>query len=194
MTVAESRPTYDHLVEEAGRKRIVQRTATTCGRLYKSRQLPTHLMIAFDEVAKAAAEALGAATEDRQASTACLISRYDGMPIDGTQFGSRSPPVKQLDGQRQVNWIRGRLPPEFVSLFDGLLKEEAGVQSGKALSLTELGQHRGYQSVKQASASGGTQVYDLLVIVAHLRREYLERERGGRVHPNREREWPAELR
>ena len=185
--------TTDQIIQHDGRKRLVQRTATKCGKLFREGKITNRHMIAFDEVAKAAAEAMGAATEDWHSSTTRLISRYDGMPVETSQYGSRSLSVRVLDGERQVKWIRDRLPEEFTALFDDVLKEEMGVQMG--LTLTGLGEQRGwYRSEKQQTAVGTALVCALLSMVAKLRREYLDTQPRMRVHPKTQREWPADLR
>ena len=69
------------------------------------------------------------------------------------------------------------MPPELVDIFWMAFLEELGAQTNKRLTLTQLGEQRGYQSKKQASASGGTQVFDMLAMAAQLRREFLVLER-----------------
>ena len=93
-----------------------------------------------------------------------------------------------------MKWVAEHMPPELRDLFWMCFNEELGAQTEKVLTLTQLGERRGYQSKKQASASGGTQVHDMLAVVAQLRREYLAWEQNGRVHPKPHRHWPEHLR
>ena len=69
------------------------------------------------------------------------------------------------------------MPPELVDIFWMAFLEELGAQTNRRLTLTQLGEQRGYQSKKQASASGGTRVFDMLAMAAQLRREFLVLER-----------------
>jgi hypothetical protein len=147
---------------------------------------------AFDGLVEREAQSRGIAVHDRDRSTAKLIAHcYDGMPattgvaLSESIFGQptwQSPKTFQLEAGEEVRWVAKRLPAEMRGLFRMCLEEELGAQTAH-LTLTQLGQRRGYQSLKQASASGGTQVFDLLAVVAQLRREFLASKQKEKVHP-----------
>jgi hypothetical protein len=199
---AVSRGTHDEVLEIDGHRRLVRRRATACSDLYRRGKIAPRLMTAFDEVVKAGAQALGAATEDHHRSTSKLISGYDGMALTGStalieRIGGQpswfSPHDSQLEATRLLKHVLDRLPPEMRDVFEACLREEIGAQTEKALTLTELGQQRGYLH-KQASAAGGVVVADMVAIVAHAWREYSAMRTGNGVHLKSRREWPTELR
>jgi hypothetical protein len=180
----------DELVQFEGQWRLVQRKTTTCGRLFKTKQIPARLMSALDKLVESAARALGVAIYETDDATAKGISRaYDGMPSHNS-YGPRSPSVRQIEGAPDVKYVADRMPPEMRDVFWQCFNEELGAQTERPFTLTQLGEQRGYQSKKQASASGGTMVYDMLANVAQFRRDYLSLDRKKRnaeakeqVHP-----------
>jgi len=203
ITAEARRPISEELVQTDGQWRLVKRRPTTCGRLFRSGQVSAVLMTAFDGLVESTARARGIAVDDKDHASAKFISHcYDGMPAsNGTAlseslFGQPTWPSTNpyaLDAGEEVRWVAKRIPPEMRDLFCMCIEEELGAQSAY-LTLTELGQRRGYQSTKQASASGGTQVFDMLAVVAQLRREFLASKRKGEVHPKSPRNWPEHLR
>lgn len=137
--VGACRLTSEELVQTDGQWRLVQRTATTCGRLFRNGQLPAALMTAFDGLVECAARARGIAVDDKDHASAKLVSHcYDGMPAsNGTAlsesiFGQptwHSTNPHALDAGEEVRWITKRVPPEMLDLFCMCLEEEIGAQT-----------------------------------------------------------------
>ncbi len=63
------------------------------------------------------------------------------------------------------------MPDELVDVFWQCLREEIGPQASKSVTLKELGERRGYLH-KQAPASGGTQVFDMLAVARKMREKF----------------------
>ena len=182
------RKTTDEIIDTEGHRRLVERKKTICGSLYKAGRLPPHLLSALDDFVGAVADAMGVATRDFDHSTARLISSYDGISVQAHAFGSRTLSDRQINANTQVRWILERIPPEMQNLLAMIVEEEVGLLAEKPLTLAQLGEQRGYNH-KQASASGSTQVFDVLSVLAQLRRDFLRAhpknpKKGNRKTPN----------
>jgi hypothetical protein len=177
------RPVLDDVLHSDGR-RIVKRIATTFQRLYRDGRLTPALLSGLDDFIRTVARAEGVATEDRHESTAKLISpAYEGMPLAQTWNGWSAPSDSRLKARREADWITARIPPELRDLFDMIVAEEIGTLTGEPLTLQQIDERRGYLH-KQAPASAGTQVYDLLAMIGQLRRDFLNEQRRGNTTPN----------
>lgn len=148
-----------------GRSRTVKRVNTTASKMMTSGKLPRDLYNQLTAFARVVARALGAAVDDGDDSTSRLTAQYDGMP--GGAHGSKTPSDSILDARTALREIGRLIPPELQAVFVQIVGEEVGSFMGKPKTLDQLGDARGYHH-KQASASGGTQVYDVIALIAHL--------------------------
>ena len=105
------------------------------------------------------------------------------MPQSTYWSGYRVPSDRQLKAQREADWITARIPPELREIFDAIVADELGTLTCEPLTLQQIGERRGYLH-KQAPASAGTQVYDLLAVIGQLRRDFLNEQRRGNTTPN----------
>lgn len=163
------RRTDYHVLETDGHKREVQKVKTTASKLEKDGRLSKDLSVYLHLFAQMVADGWGAATGDGQDSTNRLTAAYEPIgTLSG--FGSKTPSDRQLWGMEAYHDMRQRIPQEFVSLFDQIVNEEVAGYSPLAKTLAELGEYLGYKH-KQSSASGGTQVYCIVAMIAHFLKE-----------------------
>lgn len=149
-----------------GRSHTASRILTTAQKMVNSGKLPKEMKNALDAFAFVAARAAGVAVDDSDDSTSRLTAQYDGGPGGGS-FGSKTPSDKILDARTELREIGKLIPPELRETFVQIVGEEVGSLLDEPMSLEQIGQRRGYLH-KQASASGGTQVYDVIALIAHL--------------------------
>jgi hypothetical protein len=166
-----------------GRTHTVKRVKTTASKMVETGKLPRDLYTQLAAFAAIVARALGAAVEDGQDSTSRLTAQYEGVP--GGTFGSKTLSDSVIDARTELREIGRLIPPEMQECFVQVVGEEVGSLLGKPLTLDQLGEKRGYHN-KQASASGGTQVYDVVALLTHLAklRGTLSRENINAVRQN----------
>jgi hypothetical protein len=153
------------VIHEGGRSRTVHKVKTTAQKLMESGKLSKDLKNQLDAFSMVVARALGAAVDDGEDSTSRLTAQYEGM--SGGAFGSKTLSDKVIDARTELREIGRLIPPEMQEVFVQVVGEEVGSLIGKPKTLDQLGEMRGYLH-KQASASGGTQVYDVVALIAHL--------------------------
>lgn len=148
-----------------GRTHTVKRVQTTASKLMNSGKLPRDLYNQLRAFSELVAQALGVAVHDGEDSTSRLISQYEG--ISGGSFGSRTPRDSVIDARTELREIGQLIPPQLQEVFVMIVGEEVGSLMSKPKTLDQIGEARGYHH-KQASASGGTQVHDVVALVCHL--------------------------
>jgi hypothetical protein len=157
------------ILDTDGHRREIRKVKTTASKLEKIGKLPRHLANYLQLFALLVANGMGAATDDAHDSTNRLTSAYE--PMGSMAFGSRTPSDRVLTGMNAYHLMRQRIPQEFLPLFDQLVNEEVAGHSPMARTLLELGEALGYTH-RQSTASGGTQVFAVVAMIAHFLRDH----------------------
>jgi hypothetical protein len=161
--VPTARPeTTEELVETDGHWHTNDRVMTTCGKLAKDGRLPKYLHAAAEFYGMKLAQAEGVAVHDKDQSTSRLISNYDGLPIDPNAYRSRTPSDTQIDALTCRKFVSSICPPEFSPTLEEITQEEAGLLTGKPLTLEQMGARFGFKSDKQQSAGARVRIIDVL--------------------------------
>jgi hypothetical protein len=150
-----------------GRTHTVKKVQTTASKLVNSGKLSKDLYNQLTGFAQLVAQALGVAVHDGEDSTARQISQY--ADAGGGSFGSRTLKDSIIDARTELREIGQLIPPQLQEVFVQIVGEEVGSLMSKPMTLDQIGEMRGYHH-KQASASGGTQVFDVVALVCHLAR------------------------
>ena len=184
--VPTARPeTTEELVENDGRWHTAQRVMTKCERLQKRGYLEKYLRAAAEYHAMKLVQAQGAAAKDGEQSTARLISNYDGTPIDPNTYRSRTPSDTQIDALTYCKFVSSICPPEFSPTLEEITQEEAGLLTGKPVTLEQMGARFGFKSEKQQSAGARVRIIDVLAWLNWAQQQFqqqLSGKQGRSVH------------
>jgi hypothetical protein len=154
---------------ENGKSRTIKKIKTTTDKMLTNGTLKKYLKKALDTFCLMVGDGLGVAVDDNDESTSRMIAAYEAFS-SGSGFKSRTLSDRQIEGLTAYRVMESRIPVELHAIFRQIVFEEVGASLGTPMTLTEMGEKAGY-TWRQASASGGTQICCVLMLVHHFLKE-----------------------